>query len=365
MEIKSVLIILFIFLECSTAKLIGQNSNISLPKPTGRYTVGTQSVDWTDDSRKCSFPPNVNLSRQILLQIWYPASQSGDLPVASYNPSNPKYQNITTHSVLNAKPIRSDKKFPVIFVIPGRGTSRMAYTILAEDLASRGYFVLSIDMPEIGYVKYENGHEIVPSDSYNPGVLMRGPYEKVDSFFQTPVKIGLQDLEFVFRKIQSSIRGHEENNIWNKLDLKNVGILSHSLGGRIGGAWADKNMNIKAYLSMEGIPPREIRYNGLNVAQCHLVTSGTYPYAKENYSSITDNHISDTYLIILDKYGHNSITDYPILNPGGYGYEIDPQEALTTIVEICLSFFDQYLRDGKMKLANYEKENVRINFYSG
>jgi hypothetical protein len=44
-----------------------------LPKPSGPYAVGTQTVVLTDPERKEIFSTDPNKPRRILYQIWYPA----------------------------------------------------------------------------------------------------------------------------------------------------------------------------------------------------------------------------------------------------------------------------------------------------
>jgi hypothetical protein len=64
-------------------------------------------------------------------------------------------------------------------VLPGLGTKRFLYTTIAEGLASNGFFVASIDLPEIGYLLYQDGFILKPSDEFNPPRgMMAGPYEK-------------------------------------------------------------------------------------------------------------------------------------------------------------------------------------------
>jgi hypothetical protein len=62
--------------------------------------------------------------------------------------------------------------------------SKHDYTIIAEELASNGFVVVSIDFPHIGFVKYSNGVTLAPAAEFKmPPGMLAGPYEKVDEFF--------------------------------------------------------------------------------------------------------------------------------------------------------------------------------------
>ena len=237
---------------------------------------------------------------------------------------------------------------PLVLISPGRGVDHCAYTSIAESLASNGYVVASVGMPEIGFVIFSDGYTCKPNPGFRPSrELMAGPYEKVDEFFETPTKIGKQDLEFALRQIQILNDEDPNGRFTNRIDLQNVGLFGHSLGGRIAGALAAENANIKAYISMEGIAPRQARFEGLlRMPVAMMCSSGTLPYAKENYQTLIDGRKQTVFMVELQKFGHNSVTDLPVISPGRYNYEIDPTTGLLTSVKIVNAFFDAYLANG-------------------
>jgi len=332
-----------------------------IPKPTGKFVTGTTVYEFTDYSRSLSFEPNTGQPRSILVQHWYPA-ESRDTPVETsiYAPLSNDYRHVKSNSLTRATFNYKLDKSPLIIIVPGRGVEKYGYTTIAEELASHGFSVISLDMPEIGYTIYQDGFIVKPNNAYSPGDLMRGPYEKVDAFFEKPVEIGVKDIRFVISNLLERSKKVNKDDPISKIDFHNMGIFAHSLGGRIGGAFADEHAQVKAYISMEGIPPRPIRFNGMDIPQAHLVTNGTYPYAKENYKSITDNTKKATLLLILQDMGHNSITDFPLTTPSFFGYNDHPKEDLVVLREIILLFFNDFLRGEQTKFSSYSSEKIEV-----
>ena len=96
---------------------------------------------------------------------------------------------------------------------------------------------------------------------------------------------------------------------------------------------------------MEGIPPRDVRYQGkIGIPVVLLCSSGTWPYAKENYFSLIDNRSAPVTMIELVDFGHNSVTDDPFIFPGDYNYRIDPTEGLQAIRKISVEYFNRVFR---------------------
>jgi dienelactone hydrolase len=145
-----------------------------------------------------------------------------------------------------------------------------------------------------------------------------------------------------------------------------VGIFGHSLGGRIAGALAANNQNIKAYISMEGIAPRRARLEGLlGMPVAMMCSSGMLPYAKDNYQTLIDGRKETVFMIELQKFGHNSVTDFPYVAPSQFNYKIEPKAGLMTSAGIVQAFFDAYLKQGQaFREATTDLENVVVTEYA-
>lgn len=324
----------------------GQADTLQLLQPTGAYPVGTMVYEWTDTSREIQLNTHSGDKRTLVVQLWYPAETDSTSTRTPYAPLYDSYPNVQTNSYLRPSFAQGAENSDLIFIAPGRGTQRFAYSTIAEELASNGYIVAAVDMPEIGYVRYTDGLAIRASEKFRPPRgMMGGPYEKVDQFFEAPVQIGYEDLEFAYAQIVALSQADVNNRFTGKVNVDQVGIFGHSLGGRIAGKFAVENPNVKAYISMEGIPPRDIRYGGkMNIPIALLCSSGTWPYAKENYFSLIENRSRPVYMLELETFGHNSVTDHPFIFPDRFTYKIDPKSGLQISRRIVLDYFDSIFR---------------------
>ena len=345
-----------ILLLALTFQCYCQTDTIQLIEPTGKYTVGTSVYEWIDESREMKIRPDFSQKRAIVTQFWYPAKPNSTLTKAPYSALSKDYQKTLTNSFLRASIVEEIDKASLIIIVPGRGTERFLYTTIAEELASQGFVVASIDMPEIGYVIYQDGFILYPSEDFKtPSGMMAGPYEKVDAFFEEPTEKGYQDLMFVMKNIAEL----NEYAFENKLDLKNIGVFGHSLGGRIAGELTAKSEKVKALATMEGIPPRDVRFEGkIVVPSLMLCSSGTLKYAVDNYKSFIDNRNNTVYMTELVDFGHNSMTDNPYIYPGNFRYEIDSKKALEISRTLLTDFFKERLIGEK----GFYNENKDMEF---
>lgn len=357
---KKLIIILCLGL---TTQLFCQIDSFHLIKPTGKYKVGTMTYEWTDDTRPIKLTSHQGDKRTIVVQLWYPATINRYSIRAPYSVLSKDYQKVTSNSYLRPPFNETLKRSKLILFSPGRGTERFQYTTIIEELASHGFVVAAVDMPQIGYVAYQDGLIIKPSLAFKPPRgMMGGPYEKIDEFFEIPTEMGWTDLEFVFQQIKALNSKDPNGRFTEKINLQSIGIFGHSLGGRIAGKFAVENENVAAYISMEGIPPRAIRYAGkLNFPVAMLCSSGTWPYAKENYFSLIDNRSNPVYMIELEGFGHNSVTDNPYLSPDNFKYQINPEVGLKISREVVLNYFDSILNK-KNTFVNSMKNRTQIKF---
>lgn len=359
-------ILILIFLNTIILPLFAQKDTVQLIEPNGPYPVGTIIYEWTDEKRNINITKHQGEKRTIIVQLWYPAKVDSTDQKASYSSLSRDYQKVISNSYLRPAFSNEIENSNLVIICPGRGTERYLYTTIIEELASYGYTVASVDMPDIGYVIYQDGLIIKPSDEFQPPQgMMGGPYEKVDAFFERPTEIGFEDLELAFQKI-SELNLHDPNQRFNnKINLAEMGIVGHSLGGRIAGKYTFENENVKAFISMEGIPPRDIRYEGkISIPQAMLCSSGTWPYAKENYYSLINNRTNTVYMIELLDFGHNSITDNPFIYPENYNYTIEPALGLEISRKIILSYLDAQLKNGDeidVELQNINQINIQVH----
>jgi predicted dienelactone hydrolase len=290
-----------------------------LPEPTGPSSVGTTVWHWIDAERPDENTSDRDDVREIMAQAWYPTVADAAAGPAPYAPLYLDLSHVRTWSYAAARVAPGDKPLPVLVIAPGRGVARHFYTTIAEDLASHGYFVLAVDSPHSGRVVYPDGRSIPPSTRYRiPFEILTGPYERVDQFFAEAAELGAADLAFALQRLAEINQKDPARRFTGRLELSRLGAFGHSLGGRIAGAAVAADSRFVAYASMEGVPPRAPRKGGMDAAVLMLVSSVLPDMAQPNIRDIIPKRRNDVYAATLSGFGHNSVTDLPLLEPEEY-----------------------------------------------
>ncbi|MEM7051538.1 MAG: hypothetical protein AAF604_17860 [Acidobacteriota bacterium] len=323
----------------------GDEQTLVLPRPSGPDGVGTMVWHWIDEERPDELSADSGDRRAIMAQVWYPATVAEDAPRAPYAPLHPELTMVRPWSVPSAPLVAAGGRLPVVVLSPGRGMARHFYTGVAEDLASHGYLVLAVDSPYIGRVIYPDGRLISPDPRFRPSrELMMGPYEEVDRFFEPPTALGAGDIAFALRRLAELDRADPSGRLTGRVDLGRLGVFGHSLGGRIAGAVTGSDERVRAFAAMEGVAPRKVRQGGLDAAALVLYSSSLPDIAQPNLRDIIANRRNDVFLARLEGFGHNSVTDLPLLDPATYGAEVDSGLGLERTRALLRSFFDRYVR---------------------
>lgn len=299
--------------------------------PDGPYAVGTTVWHLVDTSRHD--PMSTASYRELMVQVWYPGSGQQQRAQASC-----AGEKVTVHSVENIT-VAGDQPLPVVFLAPGRGMAACMYSAVAEAMASAGFVVVGVDSPHSGRVHYPSGRVVPPSPSYKPPrELFQGSYEKVDAFFEPAAQAGGQDILFVLEHLESLNKNDATGRFGGRLALDRMGLFAHSLGGRIAGAAASLESRFVALMAMEGVPPRQVRANGMNAAAAMLLSQQIYPYAIDNVRELVPGRRNDVFIITLQNFGHNDVSDLPLRE----GSAVAGQR-LALSKALALAFFQRYL----------------------
>ncbi|MGW1344068.1 alpha/beta hydrolase family protein [Kribbella sp. NPDC002412] len=218
-----------------------------LPAPTGRKALGTTALHLIDQSRPDPTMPSGK--RELMVSLWYPGSAAADAPLARYMPKRTAvevdeawtgeyglavptgsfdFANTETHSRVDApvQPI----PHPVVLFSPGYQYSRFVNTAQVEDLASRGYVVVTMDHT------HETPTEF-PGGRFLPGV----PASQLPDpeFTRKAVETRTADARFVLDQLERIVRGDNPDmdgkalphGLAGGLDLRRIGMFGFSLGG--------------------------------------------------------------------------------------------------------------------------------------
>ncbi|MFE7117897.1 alpha/beta hydrolase family protein [Streptomyces sp. NPDC057654] len=241
-----------------------------LPAPTGPYKIGTSSLRLTDHSRADPWKPAER--REVMVSFWYPAGGSGQRTApymrpeaaahfgsadgaASFNHSLPvgatDWAATRTHAVEGAPVARGGGgKRPVVLYSAGLGDPRTWNTALVEELASRGYVVVTVDHThEASEVEFPGGR-LVPSVFPD---LLKQPDLDVGAVLRTSMKTRVADTRFVLDRLGGLRHEHGlPRGLAHSLDLRRVGMAGQSAGGFTAAQAMHDDRRIKAGINMDG-----------------------------------------------------------------------------------------------------------------
>ncbi|MEV5961787.1 hypothetical protein AB0L70_08485 [Kribbella sp. NPDC051952] len=239
-----------------------------LPAPTGRKTLGTTAIHLIDRDRPDPTMPSGQ--RELMISLWYPASMVDSAPYAKYMPARTAvevddawtgeyglalptgsfdFANTETHSRVNApmQPLRH----PVVLFSPGYQYSRFVNTAQAEDLASRGYVVVTMDHTHETPVEFPGGR-------FLPGV----PASQLPDpdFTRKAVETRTADARFVLNQLERIAGGQNPDAEGNDLprdvaaglDLRKIGMFGFSLGGYATANTLLEDRRVLAGLDLDG-----------------------------------------------------------------------------------------------------------------
>ncbi|QGF25274.1 alpha/beta hydrolase [Raineyella fluvialis] len=153
---------------------------VTLPVPTGSYTVGRTLVEWTGSTRTDPLAPRPGEPRELSVWLWYPGVPGPGAQQAAYTPgawaglhlSGPaglgetSFADIHVHSYADV-PV-AEGSFPIVVLEPGMGLAAAQYTTLAEDLASHGYLVAGVTPTYSANLTVLNGQTISATEAGKP-----------------------------------------------------------------------------------------------------------------------------------------------------------------------------------------------------
>lgn len=243
-------------------------STLVSPQLTGPFPVGTLDAHLVDSTRLDPFQPSKN--RELMVTVSYPAHRRGQQApwlaeglATAIDPiiSSPDYLDIPAGTVdwaktlrqarVDAPPIRN--KWPVVLFSPGLQTPREFYAGAADDLASRGYVVVTVS----------HTHESVavefPGNRLEWGLL---PDSKPETM-KKAIDARVADMRFVLTQLPRLHR-------W--ADTSRVGIAGHSYGGYTAGETMAHDRRFDAGINIDGA--MEHTGDGGTYAPGEVVTKG-------------------------------------------------------------------------------------------
>lgn len=385
----------------------------NLPKPKGKYEIGTKYFTLDDSSRTDLFSNDSTNIRRLYSQIWYPAQIIGDVKQEMYIPNAKKFSKVfaksqgipwipfilnhlgrtKTNSFLDAQIISTNKKFPVIIFSHGLGQFYKFNTILIEELTSHGYLVVAITHPYDAPCTINSNNELLIYPSHLPA-----HEENKKTYSQV-------DMGLLFKKIQSSDSIEElrelykifydnqpadwnrRNNNWEKdilftitelntlnnevfnnyIDLNAIGVMGFSFGGGAAGLTAMSDTSIKAGVNLDGWQPGHVNENYFKCPFI-MISSEKHSGTNDFFLEYSDQLIYD---LTIAGTNHTNFNDMAIISGKlgqvlNYTGEIENNYGLNILKGLIVPFFNQYLKNDKTQnfldlLNNYPELFYEMN----
>lgn len=248
-----------------------------LPEPTGRYEIGRTTLHLVDADRPDPWRPD--RARELMTTVTYPARDvdrfprgrwfsapvAADLEAAATQPpfdlapGSVDLAGASAHAHVGAPVARPSGRpgegWPVVVFSPGFNTPREQNTAQIEDLASRGYVVVSVDHTFEAPVEFPGGRVVQPTPEISgpdPAVFAAALRRAIDA--------RVADTRFVLDELEELDRGLNPDaehrrlpvGLRRRLDLAQVGMLGYSYGGYTAAETMFHDPRIDAGINLDG-----------------------------------------------------------------------------------------------------------------
>ncbi len=328
---------------------------LTLPAPTGRHRVGTVDLHLRDSSRMDPWVPGQQ--RELMVSLWYPATHTSQYPAALL----PNSQQVlpggvtlpTTAGHTGAPVARKDGRLPVLLYSPGGRGNRATGTALVQDLASRGYLVVTIDHT------HDTGDVVFPGGRHEVSMLPPGTKSR------DLIDVRAADSHFVINQLAEIARGHNPDvehkplphGLTQAVSTKHIGMFGASLGGGSVAAAMHADSRIDAGVNLDGQLFGRSEHQRLDRPYMLFSSEHHNRNTDPSWARLWENLHGERLDLKLRGSGHNSFVDNQVLfpqAPAAFGITpevmqqalgtIDPNRSIEVQRTYVAAFFDKHLR---------------------
>ncbi|WP_158884742.1 alpha/beta hydrolase family protein [Amycolatopsis anabasis] len=351
-------------------------ARVSLPEPTGRSQLGTASLRLVDTSRPDPLREPEQPFRELMVSVFYPARDADRYPVAPQmgagaakafdeiaGPANAgvpaglvDWAATKSHAHSGAPVDRRGGPRPVLLYSPGVADPRTWNATLVEDLASRGYVVITIDHT------YESAGVEFPGGRVARSVLL--DREPTLDLMRTVLDARVADTRFVLDSLGEI--GARVPGLRGAMDPDRIGMFGHSGGGFAALQTMHDDRRISAAVNLDGLLSIGHEDDGTNLST--VATEGVNrPFlllghepgghtARPSWGSLWAHSTGWKADLLLKNSGHASFTDAEALLPQVAAQvnlpepvskrigAADPARVLAANRAYVAAFFDRFLR---------------------
>ncbi|MEV6298965.1 hydrolase [Actinoplanes sp. NPDC051861] len=324
-----------------------------LPPPSGPADVGTVTMHLVDRSRPDPWVATERV-RELMVQIWYPARSVHGRERAAWvspgvaariNPPDSGFELPDTHGYVGAPP--APGRHPVILYSPGFGIERTSGTVLAEDLASHGYVVVTVDHThDANFVEFPDGR--IATAAIPPPASP----EEEERLLGKVLDVRVRDTRFVLDQLRRM-------PLSRVMDLSRIGMFGASMGGATAAETMRRDGRVRAGLNLDGSFLGPVLDKGLDRPFLMMGSEPADGEQDETWTRMWDGLRGPRYWLELEGAAHLSFTDFQVLYPQlGLPPEqvepvvgtIDGERSVAVQRAYVRAFFDRHLRhrDGRL-----------------
>ncbi|WP_223837995.1 alpha/beta hydrolase family protein [Streptomyces venezuelae] len=350
---------------------MGEKSVLSLPAPAGRFGVGLDTLHLVDRER--TDPWVASGPRELMVTLRYPARRGTGAPVGYLRTDEARLliedrglEGMVAPEVLagtksssRAGALPRVGRFPLVVLSPGFTVPRASLTALAEDLASRGYVVASVDHAyEASGVAFPGGRMLTCRACEQ--MKEKEDYRKVSDG-------RARDVSFLLDRLTG--RHPAWRHAW-MIDERRIGMAGHSIGGAGTAAAMAADRRIRAGADLDGTLFTPVPENGLDGRPFLLMgTAEDDPEHYENWAGNFGRLDGWKRWLTVEGSGHFTFTDFPVL-----GEQLglpDPEVPLSGTRSVALTrkyvaaFFDLQLKGVPQPLLDGPSaDNPEVRFHT-
>ncbi|MEU1365801.1 alpha/beta hydrolase [Streptomyces sp. NPDC005803] len=343
---------------------------LELPRPTGPYAVGADVLHLTDHSRTDPWVPGAG-DRELMVSVHYPARPGGGSGPASYMSTEEArlmlaergldgivpatvVSSTSTHARADARAAHG--RFPLVLLSPGFGTPRATLTSLAEDLASRGYVVASVDHAYESTGTAFPGGRVLTCAACD--VAEAAPDEAAERKVLKTVSTGrADDLSFVLDRLTGPRPAWKKSHM---IDRRRVAAVGHSIGGSAAASAMLADPRVDAGVNMDGTFFDPIPRSGLGGRPFLMLGTDSFHHptgGDESWDEGWQRLDGWKRWLTVQGSGHFTFTDIPGLGEQ-LGLPVDPEAPLSgdrsarITRDYVAAFLDLHLRGREQPLLD-------------
>ncbi|MBV8732062.1 MAG: hypothetical protein JO336_19820 [Acidobacteriia bacterium] len=337
-----------------------------LPKPTGKYPVGTRTIYLADPERLETHEGAPSGNRELAVQLWYPSAVSRGRK-AVYRRWRETELRSTYQCVLPTDSIQDAPAavglFPVLIFNHAWRGFRNRSTFLTQELASHGFIVAAISHPYNCAAVELPGHRVVRCERQpDIGDFQAEPHlslEKRTEIAGSELCMQTGDCRFLLDRL-STFHATPGHPLEGRLDLERVGAFGHSFGGAVAVELSREDARVKAALELDGVLHGSAAESGLakplmliDAAQTlQLQAPGSHLDGRARESELWWKSIGIAkqstlkrfggYRVVIDGVTHENFSDKGFMSPlrrlTGIGV-LPQRQAASIIAAYTVAFF--------------------------